>query len=141
MSRTKKVAVLKAALRYGWLVHGRFIVKHKYIRDTSLKYYEAEWKVLVELFYTNEGRITKNQFLLLVGEKNIEYEIVDKMLDLLGDHRKGAPQRNVWWLKHDGANEEMMRSQFGDLCHVGMDALHKMCEGNGGFDDGDVKMA
>eukprot|EP01084_Bolivina_argentea_P243795 408596_1 len=122
----KQLAIMKLLLNYGYLINGRFIVKHRFLRDSLLRYYKNEWKLLIAMLFNNNCQITRGEFLLNVGNDNIDYEVVNKMFNLLCISNKIASKTVIWYLKHDNKDCKMIESQFDDIHKKGNETIENL---------------
>ena len=146
-----KLNAFRVIINHGYLVHGRYIVRHKFLRDSALKKYQKEWNLLVHLFHDKGGLITRLDFLNIVGKDknsklhNIDYEILDTMLRLLSNELSPQQSKQIqlkrnlnqikdniiyWKLKSNDNDTEMLRLEFEETYNKSIKHLQELIKQN-----------
>ena len=154
--RKRQKEALKLCLKFAYLVDGRFIVKHEFLRDSPLRHYHKEWMLLIQCFYLNQSRVSRAVFIDIVGPQQIGYEEAEQMLkmmavrksiisrdDIDGDEHKTESKswsksdaltrrrRFVWCLKRDNADDSLLQSAWPQVIERGTKVMEDAIDKSG----------
>eukprot|EP01084_Bolivina_argentea_P170722 295842_1 len=66
-TQNKQLKVIKLLLNYSYLIHGRFILKHRFLRDNSLTYYKNEWNLLFAVYKYYSKNFKLSQYITFIS--------------------------------------------------------------------------
>ena len=119
----KSFKVFEQMISFGYLIGDCFVCRHKYLRDSSLRLYKSEWNLLIVLFYKNKGRLNKKLFFQIVGEDEVRWDVIDKMLHLLAVQNES----NLWCLKHQQSEtDRIIKNKFSKIYHLASESMQKL---------------